>query len=1046
MQENMPLIADTYKIIGEIGSGGGGIVYMGEHTRLGKKVVLKADKRNLSAKPEVLRREVDALKNLSHTYIPQVYDFIEEGGVVYTVMDYIDGDSFDKPLKRGERFSQAQVVEWACQLLDALVYLHSRPPYGILHADIKPANVMLTPQGDIRLIDFNIALALGEEGAIAVGRSFGYASPEHYGQDYSSGNVTQGVNTGIVTDIAPNEMSDIETVLESKEQLSSSGSSSGKKKIMLNVRSDIYSLGATLYHIMTGERPAQNATEVKPMSRSNFSSAVIDIIAKAMNPNPNLRYQTAEEMLHAFKHLRDNDPRTRRYKRTRTVMSVLLALLFAGGMFTSFTGLKRMEMTKSALALAADSQIALADGNLALATSYALQALPQGKNIFTPPHLPQAQRALADALGVYDLSDGYKPHSMVELPSEPFKTAISPDGRTGAAVYAFEVAVFDTQTGEISATLPAVHSALADIEFADENLLVYAGQDGLSVYDIVAGRILWTGKQATEITVSADGRTISSVYRDESFASLYGIDGSEKGVVDFAGKKQSVIENDTFANPDDKLFALDKTGAWLAVSFSDGALTAYDLADVNNSVELFEAGSGYNHFEGGFSAQFLAFSATQSEGESVFAVINMEQMVQEGGFDSTKRFGVIANEDGIFLSNNAVIVKISPVSGEQTEVAYTSADVRSFSQSVNGTAVATQANDYVFFDVKANMLNTYNSGYTNCDFVNIAGDYALVAGRDTPKIRVLKRELYDRADIFYYPEFDHDEARISADGTRVMMFNYKEFRVYDINGNLICEKTIPDAASVYDQQHSKKSGNLAVIYQNALRIYSGKDGELIFEKTGLKSTFYAPYGISIFEQNGTMSLIDIDTAQPITTEQAQGDFAAYCGLIADASFLNGGQLIGAAQTDNGYILAVKNGEVCSIFDSEGNKKFQVFANEQSEAFFTSNAVIVSPLHGTPIAYSLSTGEKITDLEIDSYLTYVKELDGYIISEYVTADSKQYAILLDSVSYQPLAALPQFADITSANELLFDYKAGTMRKSRIYSIDELINLAKGGGFQ
>ena len=67
------IIAGTYEIERQIGAGGGGTVYLGKHLRLGKQVVLKADKRTLNAKPEVLRREVDALKNLSHTYIPQVY-------------------------------------------------------------------------------------------------------------------------------------------------------------------------------------------------------------------------------------------------------------------------------------------------------------------------------------------------------------------------------------------------------------------------------------------------------------------------------------------------------------------------------------------------------------------------------------------------------------------------------------------------------------------------------------------------------------------------------------------------------------------------------------------------------------------------------------------------------------------------------------------------------------------------------------------------------------------------------------------------------------
>ena len=182
------IIASTYEVIEKIGAGGGGNVYLANHLRLGKQVVLKADKRKITTRPELLRREVDVLKDLSHTYIPQVYDFFVEGETVYTVMAYIEGESLDRPLKRGERFSQPQVIKWAVQLLEALCYLHSpthgNPPRGFVHSDIKPANMMLTPNDDICLIDFNIALALGEDNVI--GCSDGYASPEHYGLDFSS--------------------------------------------------------------------------------------------------------------------------------------------------------------------------------------------------------------------------------------------------------------------------------------------------------------------------------------------------------------------------------------------------------------------------------------------------------------------------------------------------------------------------------------------------------------------------------------------------------------------------------------------------------------------------------------------------------------------------------------------------------------------------------------------------------------------------------------------------------------------------------------------
>ncbi|MEI3348860.1 MAG: serine/threonine-protein kinase [Dysosmobacter sp.] len=349
------IIASTYEIIKQIGSGGGGIVYLGRHLRLGKWVVLKADRRTISAKPETLRREVDALKNLSHTYIPQVYDFVVEGETVYTVMDYIEGESLDKPLRRGERFSQAQVIQWAMELLEALCYLHSRPPHGILHSDIKPSNIMRTPQNDICLIDFNIALALGEEGAVRVGFSRGYASPEHYGVDYSGMNVTQRGEDDVRTSL-PTERP--ETVVPGASSQSGS-TGSGRRTVLLDVRSDIYSLGATLYHLFTGRRPAQDAKKVEPISPDELSPAVAAIIRKAMDPDPGRRWQTAQEMLQAFERLHDNDPRMRRRKRRCAVTAAVLTVTFLAGGLAAFTGLKQQERLQNAYTLAEYSADAL---------------------------------------------------------------------------------------------------------------------------------------------------------------------------------------------------------------------------------------------------------------------------------------------------------------------------------------------------------------------------------------------------------------------------------------------------------------------------------------------------------------------------------------------------------------------------------------------------------------------------------------------------------------------------------------------------------------
>jgi predicted Ser/Thr protein kinase len=813
------VIAGAYEAIREIGSGGGGVVYLARHLRLDKLVVLKADRRKLTAKQEALRREVDALKNLSHQYIPQVYDFVAEDEIVYTVMDFIEGESFDKPLSRGERFTQPQVVEWACQLLGALGYLHGRPPHGMLHADIKPSNIMLTPQGDVRLIDFNIALALGEDGAIAVGRSLGYASPEHLGVDFTPRAA-----------FAPSSRSDARatTVLDSPETVltpeaappslgSRSGSGSGSglssgssgRKIMLDVRSDIYGLGATLYHILSGIKPAHRIGEVVPLSGKEYSSGLVAVIGKAMNPNPELRYQSASEMLRAFEHLRDSDPRVMRHRRLRAAAAIGCAALFLLGSFAAFTGLKRMQGAQESLTLAEYSANELAAGDVDRAVALALQALPEQGGIFVPPREPQAQKALADALGVYDLSDGYKSFKTLELPSEALKIAIAEGGGIAAAVYAYEVAVFDTETAEVLARLPAVRSALADIEFVGNSLLAYAGEGGVSVYDLAGQKLLWVGRPATDIAVSADRQTLAAVFRDAGEATVYSMDGAELATVPFGGRAQRVAANDTFANPGDNLFALNADGSLLAASFADGSLSVFDLKSGSggdgssggnssgsdsagdNGIELLDP-SDYAHFEGGFCGRYFAFSAT-SASESLFAVIDAAEPAETISTALPARIGIHADESGIYMSYNGTHVMIDPLTAVQTPIARDPAEV-------------------------------------------CAGGFLLESSLDSPVVHIRKYGERTDAEIFSYdPEYPHDEARLSEDSRTVMLFSINGFRLCGIGGEIISETALPDPGGIYDQQYRRDGGSsyLEVIYYDGTVLkYSAADGALMSEISG----------------------------------------------------------------------------------------------------------------------------------------------------------------------------------------------------------------------
>ncbi|MBB5264720.1 serine/threonine protein kinase/WD40 repeat protein [Catenibacillus scindens] len=835
------IINSTYEIIGKIGSGGGGNVFLANHLRLGKKVILKADKRKLTTRPDLLRREVDVLKELHHPYIPQVYDFFVENETVYTVMDYIEGESLDRPLKRGERFSQPQVIWWGRELLEALCYLHSpthgSPPRGYVHSDIKPANLMRTPSGDICLIDFNITLAIGEE--TVIGCSAGYASPEHYGLDFSvesttvdygavleGGDETRTVRQGVSSTVPAGEKSTVTLGTTSEKTV--------KKKIIVpDVRSDIYSVGATLYHLLSGKRPSKDARKVIKLSDKEFSPQIVRIITKAMEPNPDLRYQTADEMLNALTHLHENDIRMRRWKKRRIGAYICFPLLFLAGLGVSFIGLKRMQTTERWLRLAEYSENAFLQGDTQLAIDYAMQAFPEHRNIFTPQTVPEAQAALTKAVGVYDLSDGYKTDQTLALPSAPFFLEISPDGKTGAAVCQQKLVIFDIDSAGVLSELPAGDSALAEAEFSDDHTIIYAGANGLQCYDINEKQAVWSGEEATALDVSGDLQSVVSVYKEQSYANIYNVSSGEiADTVDFSGKSQQIAVNDNFANPQNNLLELNGDGSLLAVSFEDGSLEIYDLKNNDNVTTLLGSESGFNHFEGGFYNNYFAFSASSPE-RSVFAVIDVDTMTQTGGFESEKAFSVLTDENGIYVQTENILVQIDPVTGDQTPRVTTTENITGFDVSGDYTVIA--SDEGISYFNNGTIVTRFDQIQQN-DFLQISGNAALIGSMDAPYIRIMKYENHPEAEVLTYdPSYEHDEARISGDGKTVMLFSYDQFRIYSAQGDLIQEVVIPDPQQVYDQQYIRDGENsvLEVLYYDGTKhVYNAEDGILIRQEQG----------------------------------------------------------------------------------------------------------------------------------------------------------------------------------------------------------------------
>lgn len=291
------LVDNKYKILSEVGHGGMSVVYLAINERANKTWAVKEIRKDGVCDFEAVKQglvvETDMLKKLNHDHLPSIIDVIDTQDSFLIVMDYIEGKSLQSVLKSSGAQPKDLVIKWGIQLCDVLGYLHGRNP-AIIYRDMKPANVMLKPNGDITLIDFGTAREFKNramvEDTTCLGTR-GYAAPEQFG---------------------------------------------GRGQT--DARTDIYCLGATLYHLLTGHSPAEPPYEIKPLSYWDpqyAGSGLEYIINKCCQQDPMHRYQSCEELMYDLEHVSDMDYttlRSRRNKWAAFVGSVALLLVGVVGM------------------------------------------------------------------------------------------------------------------------------------------------------------------------------------------------------------------------------------------------------------------------------------------------------------------------------------------------------------------------------------------------------------------------------------------------------------------------------------------------------------------------------------------------------------------------------------------------------------------------------------------------------------------------------------------------------------------------------------------
>ena len=270
---NKTVLADRYEVVSVLGCGAMGAVYLANDKRLeGRRCAIKQNRSDPNASVDIRNQsreqflaEANILARLDHPSLPKVSDFFIKDENEFLVMDYVEGEDLDSLLQRtGQPLSDEQVIPWVDQVLDGLAYLHNQPGQPIIHRDIKPANIRLNLlQNRVKLVDFGLVKLLDEENPETKVELRGIGTPAY----------------------AP-----LEQFATSERHTDS--------------RSDLYALGATMYHLLTNFYPPDVHQrvlnpEVLPSPRQlnpQLSENTERVILRAMEILPDERYQSAEKM------------------------------------------------------------------------------------------------------------------------------------------------------------------------------------------------------------------------------------------------------------------------------------------------------------------------------------------------------------------------------------------------------------------------------------------------------------------------------------------------------------------------------------------------------------------------------------------------------------------------------------------------------------------------------------------------------------------------------------------------------------------------------
>lgn len=350
-------LGSGYSAIRPLGEGGMGTLYRAHKDSLDVDVVIKRVKQKFKGRMDE-RAEANILKTLKHKYLPRIYDVIESPSCyVYTIMDMIPGENMQNYVKTHGPVSQKLAYRWACQLCEVIAYLHSQVP-PILHCDIKPSNIMITPADDICVIDFNTSLVFSK-GVLAIGATPGYAAPEQYTRPGASPDTIETVPLEETMPLRGYKDAFAYQNVRSNKDPSGRGVSNSVTAAQatnaggygtISKRTDVYGIGATLYYAITGQQPGHSLKDVRPITsyKLKFSRSFLLIIARAMMKRQEERFCDAQEMLRALQDIHAIDGRYKKVVHSQRVVAAVSLVLAVSGTLAILFGVQRIGVERYA--------------------------------------------------------------------------------------------------------------------------------------------------------------------------------------------------------------------------------------------------------------------------------------------------------------------------------------------------------------------------------------------------------------------------------------------------------------------------------------------------------------------------------------------------------------------------------------------------------------------------------------------------------------------------------------------------------------------------